>query len=240
MCPILYAASSSKSQVSALSYLAERSPFTLDTEGGFVHFFKVSDEKKPYQTLSLVGADISPSEDIVLNKETKETRSCFAIQFKQRDGKNKGSPMQAVAEDPAQFQIMKVAFEVSSQKERQTDEQRNSSVANLEDIQKKQAKKVNGMSKVVMTINSVPNILTASTVEVQETKNPSNVFSGLGYGGYAVLKGVFDGVTGIITEPIKGGTQDGFSGVAKGIGRGLLGVVAKPIGGVAGFLQCTV
>lgn len=79
MCPILYAASSSKSQVSALSYLAERSPFTLDTEGGFVHFFKVSDEKKPYQTLSLVGADISPSEDIVLNKETKETRSCFAI-----------------------------------------------------------------------------------------------------------------------------------------------------------------
>lgn len=91
-----------------------------------------------------------------------------------------------------------------------------------------------------MTINSVPNILTASEIEEQQTKNPSNVLSGLGYGGFAIFKGVFDGVTGIITEPIKGGTKDGFSGVAKGIGRGLIGVVAKPIGGIAGFVQCTV
>jgi vacuolar protein sorting-associated protein 13A/C len=58
----------------------------------------------------------------------------------------------------------------------------------------------------------------------------------LGYGGYAILKGAFDGVTGIFTEPVKGGMQDGAGGVIKGLGRGLIGVVAKPIGGVAGFV----
>lgn len=96
--------------------------------------------------------------------------------------------------------------------------------------------KQNGLSKVVTGINDLPSILTASSKEEQKTKNPSNVITGLGYGGFAILKGVFDGVTGIVVEPIKGGNQDGISGVAKGIGRGLLGVVAKPIGGVAGFV----
>lgn len=50
------------------------------------------------------------------------------------------------------------------------------------------------------------------------------------------MKGAFEGVTGIFTEPVKGGMDDGAKGVAKGIGRGLIGVVTKPIGGVAGFV----
>lgn len=65
----------------------------MDTEGGFVHFFRSQDEKKPYQTLSIVGAILTPSPDIEFNSETKEIRQSFTIQFKQRDGKNKGSPM---------------------------------------------------------------------------------------------------------------------------------------------------
>jgi len=72
-------------------------------------------------------------------------------------------------------------------------------------LEEKSKKKVNGLSKVVNTINSVPNILTASEREELTTKNPSNFVTGLGYGGYAILKGVFDGVTGIVIEPIKGG-----------------------------------
>ena len=55
-----------------------------------------------------------------------------------------------------------------------------------------------------------------------------------------MVKGVAEGVAGIVTEPVKGGISSGPKGVAKGIGRGLIGIVAKPIGGVAGFLQCTV
>ena len=65
----------------------------MDTEGGFVHFFRSQDEKKPYQTLSLVGAEITPTSDIEFNSEPKEMRKCFTIQFKQRDRKDKGSPM---------------------------------------------------------------------------------------------------------------------------------------------------
>jgi len=41
----------------------------------------------------LVGAEITPTPDIEFDSETKEMRKCFTIQFKQRDGKNKGSPM---------------------------------------------------------------------------------------------------------------------------------------------------
>ena len=75
---------SSKSQVTLFTSIilictVEKSPFTLDTEGGFVHFFKLSDEKKPYQTLSLANATITDSDDILFNKETGETRSCFII-----------------------------------------------------------------------------------------------------------------------------------------------------------------
>jgi len=54
----------------------------MDTEGGFVHFFRSMDEKKPYQTLSLVGAEITPTSDIEFNSEPKEMRKCFTIQFK--------------------------------------------------------------------------------------------------------------------------------------------------------------
>jgi len=49
--------------------LEERSTFMLDTEGGYVHFFKSQDDKKPYQTLSLVGAELTPSPDIDINAE---------------------------------------------------------------------------------------------------------------------------------------------------------------------------
>lgn len=62
------------------------------------------------------------------------------------------------------------------------------------------------------------------------------MISGLGYGGYAIVKGALEGVTGIFVEPVKGGMNEGAKGVAKGFGRGLIGVVAKPIGGVAGFV----
>lgn len=91
-----------------------------------------------------------------------------------------------------------------------------------------------------MTINATPEILTMSQRSEIKVKNPQNALSGLGYGTIAILKGVAEGVTGIVAEPVKGGMQSGASGVAKGVGRGLIGIVAKPIGGVAGFFQCTV
>ena len=167
-------------------------------------------------------------------------RNCFEVQFKQRDGKNKGSPMVAVSDQPEIFQLMKCAFEVSTARPRQSDDERSSSIANLENEDSK-PKSQNALSKMVLAINSVPDsIISSEDKKVESTKNPSNVFSGIAYGTFSILKGVLVGAAGIVTEPVKGGMNEGMSGVAKGFGRGLIGVVAKPIGGVAGFVQCTV
>lgn len=93
-----------------------------------------------------------------------------------------------------------------------------------------------GLSKLVNGINAAPQILTSSVRDEQKTKNPSNFISGLGYGTYAIAKGVFDGVTGIVTEPVKGARNEGFKGAAKGLASGLIGIVAKPVAGTVGFV----
>lgn len=85
-------------------------------------------------------------------------------------------------------------------------------------------------------INSAPQKITSSVVDEQKTKNPSNLISGLGYGTYAIAKGVFDGVTGIVTEPVKGARNEGFKGAAKGLASGIIGIVAKPVAGTVGFV----
>ena len=58
----------------------------------------------------------------------------------------------------------------------------------------------------------------------------------MGYGTYAIAKGVFDGVTGIVTEPVKGARNEGFTGAAKGFASGIIGIVAKPVAGTFGFV----
>jgi len=49
---------------------------------------------------------------------------------------------------------------------------------------------------------------------------------------FALGKGLFDGVTGIVVKPVQGVRKDGAKGFAKGLGKGLLGVAVKPVAGV--------
>jgi len=63
-------------------------------------------------------------------------------------------------------------------------------------------------------------------------KQASNVVTGVGAGLFELGVGILDGITGIVTEPIKGAVEEGGSGFVKGLGRGLLGVVVKPAVGV--------
>ena len=51
-------------------------------------------------------------------------------------------------------------------------------------------------------------------------------------GGRAVAMGFFQGVTGIVTEPIKGAKMGGVKGFAKGAIKGVVGVPMKPIAGI--------
>jgi hypothetical protein len=46
-----------------------------------------------------------------------------------------------------------------------------------------------------------------------------------------LAKGLWSGVTGIITQPVKGAKKKGAIGFAKGIGRGVLGVAVRPVTG---------
>ena len=54
--------------------------------------------------------------------------------------------------------------------------------------------------------------------------------------GFAALGGsLVKGLTGVVTEPIRGASEKGAEGFFSGMGKGLLGVVFKPIGGVLEF-----
>jgi hypothetical protein len=52
-------------------------------------------------------------------------------------------------------------------------------------------------------------------------------------------KGLFQGITGVVTQPIKGAKEEGFVGALKGAGRGLVGVVVKPTVGVVDLVSRT-
>ena len=52
-------------------------------------------------------------------------------------------------------------------------------------------------------------------------------------------KGFFDGFTGIVTDPIRGASEDGATGFAKGFVTGTLGVLFKPGAGKSLSLSCS-
>lgn len=58
--------------------------------------------------------------------------------------------------------------------------------------------------------------------------------------GKGLFFGIYDGISGLVTEPVKGAKQEGASGALKGFGKGLGGIYWKPLAGVAGLLGCTV
>ena len=57
----------------------------------------------------------------------------------------------------------------------------------------------------------------------QTNEKPKHVGEGLLYGTKSLGQGIFNGVTGIVTQPIKGAKKDGALGFAKGFGRGIIG-----------------
>jgi len=63
-------------------------------------------------------------------------------------------------------------------------------------------------------------------------ETPNNVLDGVVKGVLSVSNGVFQGVTGLVTEPIRHAKEEGTVGFFKGIGKGLTGVVLKPVAGV--------
>merc|ERR1712137_305496 len=59
-------------------------------------------------------------------------------------------------------------------------------------------------------------------------EKPRHAGQGLRYGAKAFGKGLWSGVSGVVSSPVRGANEDGFSGAMKGLARGAAGVVVKP------------
>jgi hypothetical protein len=57
--------------------------------------------------------------------------------------------------------------------------------------------------------------------------------------GKGFVFGLYDGISGLVTEPVKGAKKEGALGALKGFGRGLGGIYWKPNAGIAGLLGYT-
>lgn len=77
-----------------------------------------------------------------------------------------------------------------------------------------------------------------SSASRQQTA-PKNVAEGLFSGTKSLAGGLFKGITGVVTDPLKGAKEGGAEGFFKGLGKGVLGVVAKPTSGAIGFASQT-
>ncbi|KAG8976659.1 hypothetical protein FRB90_009096 [Tulasnella sp. 427] len=60
--------------------------------------------------------------------------------------------------------------------------------------------------------------------------------SGITEGGKGLFYGYYDAITGLVTEPVRGGREEGFVGVLKGSARGILNTTMKPAAGALGVV----
>lgn len=49
--------------------------------------------------------------------------------------------------------------------------------------------------------------------------------------------GVALGVSGVVSNPVRGGRAEGAEGFFKGVGKGLLGLLTKPVGGTVDMIS---
>ncbi|WVN90029.1 uncharacterized protein L203_105261 [Cryptococcus depauperatus CBS 7841] len=95
-----------------------------------------------------------------------------------------------------------------------------------------------GMMNIITSISegmdNIPNL-------IGSTSRPRGEVKDFGSGVTEAAKGVFygywDGITGLVTEPIKGGKKEGFLGTLKGMGRSYVNVTAKPAAGIIGAIS---
>jgi vacuolar protein sorting-associated protein 13A/C len=71
----------------------------------------------------------------------------------------------------------------------------------------------------------------------QNLAGTTGVLSGVGKGAKQFGKGLFDGVTGVFMQPIKGAKKGGFIGGMKGFGKGMAGLVMKPVSGTVDLVS---
>lgn len=74
---------------------------------------------------------------------------------------------------------------------------------------------------------------------LQDNKGVEDFGDVIREGGGALAKGIFRGVTGILTKPLEGAKASGVEGFVQGFGKGLIGAAAQPVSGVLDLLSKT-
>lgn len=79
----------------------------------------------------------------------------------------------------------------------------------------------------------------AKRVQRKQREQPKNVAYGVGQGAFEFGKGLFDGITGLVMQPVVGAQKEGVEGFFKGVGKGAAGLVVKPVVGAFDLVQRT-
>ena len=132
----------------------------LDTESHFVHFFRKTNDVKPYQTLPLTGGilmdDLHLESDII-DQETGQRQPGFKFQFMSK-GKKKGKELTVIPEQPEQCRAMVKAFQDGAKTEKAHDTvalKQSSINAGLEQKANPIGKR-SGISRMSRAINNAP------------------------------------------------------------------------------------
>ena len=96
-----------------------------------------------------------------------------------------------------------------------------------------------GVSRVTGTVGKIATDWTFDEDAISKRKRlsltkerPQDVGDGMVRGGKSLVKGLWGGVSGLVTQPVKDVKAKGVSGLGTGIGKGLAGLVLKPVVGV--------
>ena len=97
----------------------------------------------------------------------------------------------------------------------------------------------NATSKITSNLAEKAALITMDEEFIKDTTadHSVGVQSNLLHGAKSLGMGFVHGITGLITSPIRGATEEGLIGFIKGIGKGLIGIAAKPTAGVLQFVS---
>ena len=98
------------------------------------------------------------------------------------------------------------------------------------------------MDSTLLSVSQIINhhcISHSNNFVTQENKGVEDLGDVIREGGGALAKGLFRGVTGILTKPLEGAKSSGVEGFVQGVGKGLIGAAAQPVSGVLDLLSKT-
>lgn len=76
---------------------------------------------------------------------------------------------------------------------------------------------------------NVPRLYNDDTVRTVEKVTDFN--SGVRVASKELGYGLYDGISGLVTQPMRGAQKEGAAGLLKGFGKGIGGLIAKPAAG---------